>query len=179
MRLLKPSAQPGSSLTVTGGDLSRHMVGAWFMSSPGIGGRVHNHAPWPTSMTQSAAVSHAIVNNPYVGTWRLQQDCVTFENTANQSEASGPWVDLGDPIATGDDVSVLIGWIPAATTVPSGIGPGSYFVRGQDGAGSGCVGRAGWRARSKSGSAKTTGRLVTVGGRVRTRSRPLATRRTE
>src|SRR5438132_4976425 len=137
MRLLKPSAQPGSSLTVTGGDLSRHMVGAWFMSSPGIGGRVHNHAPWPTSMTQSSAVAHAIVNNPYVGTWRLQQDCVTFENTANQSEASGPWVDLGDPIATGDDVSVLIGWIPAATTVPSGIGPGSYFVRGQDGAGSG------------------------------------------
>jgi hypothetical protein len=129
-------------MSIYGGDLLRDMVGAWFLSSPGVGGRVHNYAPQASALTQSAAVVHGIINNPYVGgpagvAWRNQQDCITLETTDNASEATGTFVDLGDPIATGDDMTVLVGWIPVATTIPSGTGPGSMFVRGQDTFGNG------------------------------------------
>lgn len=128
---------PGSALTITGGDLRRNMVGAWFFSSPGPSGRMHNHAPNPSLLTQSAAVRDAVINNPFVGTWRGQSGAITFENSDNVAEASGAWTDLGDPIATTDDVTVLIGWIPFALTVPTGTSSGFMFGRGQDTFGNG------------------------------------------
>lgn len=137
--LLRPSSQPRSTLTITGiSDLRRSMVGAWFFSSPGVGGRIHNHAPHPSAITQTTAVVHGIINNPYASNgWRNQQDCVTLETSDNVSTATGTYVELGDPIATGDNVTILVGWIPAATTVPTGTNPGTMFVRGQDGSGNG------------------------------------------
>lgn len=130
----RPSS-PQSSLTLFGGDLRRQMCGAWFVASPGPGGRIFNHAPNATALTQSSAVRDALYNNPFLGTFRLQQDTVTFENTATAPETSGAFIDLGDPIATTDDVTVLVGWIPQSTAAPSTFG--NMFVRGQDGSGSG------------------------------------------
>lgn len=129
---------PQSSMSIYGpSHLRRSMVGAWFAGSPGIGGRMHNHAPHPSSLTQSAAIVHAIVTNPYAlaTAWHLSQGWVGLETSDNS--ASGTFVELGDPIATLDDFTILIGWIPVSTAIPTGTGPGTMFLRGQDGSGNG------------------------------------------
>lgn len=137
-----PSSQPKSPFTLFGSAYTSGMIGFWSLSSPGVGGRVHNYAPLTSLATQSAAVVHGIINNPYVGgpagiSWRNQQDALTLEVSDNAAEASGTWVDLGDPIGTNDDATVMVGWIPASTAVPSGTNVGTMFVRGQDGSGAG------------------------------------------
>ena len=133
------SSQPPSVLTLTGlADYRRAMCGAWFFSSPGVGGRIHNYAPNASAITQTTAVVHGIINNPYASNgWRNQQDCVSLETSDNVAVATGTYVELGDPIATGDNVSILMGWIPASTAIPSGTNVGTMFVRGQDGSGNG------------------------------------------
>jgi hypothetical protein len=138
MPMRKPSNQPKSSLSLVHGDITRNMVGAWFLSSPGVGGRVHNHAPLLSGNQTGGAGPHGVIANPYASNgWRNQHDAITLETSDNVAEASGTFVELGDPIGTNDDVSVLVGWIPAAQAVPTGTNPGTMFVRGQDGSGNG------------------------------------------
>lgn len=133
----RPTIQPGNPFTVYGGDFRQRMVGAWSISSPGPGGRVHNCAPNISSLTQTGAVGHGLISQPYHSNGWGSWYGVSLTTSDNVVEATGTWVDLGDPIGTNDDVTVLVGWVPLATTVPTGSGSGNIFGRGNDGSGNG------------------------------------------